>query len=150
MLVSGAEPVPGCLKPMIVFFGESVDDTVRQDAEKKVNEADAMLVIGTSLATYSAWRLVKQAVESNIALGVINLGGLRGEQTFWPAGFREEYLRDGDGSKGFRIELNVGEVLDMATKMLEIKESTGVDPRILPALVEQEQVSGNGIEVYAP
>eukprot|EP00741_Cyanophora_paradoxa_P016938 tig00020944_g16359.t1 len=50
----------GILKPSVVFFGGSVDKAVAEEAARKASEADAVLVVGSSLATYSAYRLVQE------------------------------------------------------------------------------------------
>lgn len=69
----------GILKPAVVMFGQSVDDEVKQAAEEAVDEAGKLLVLGSSLATFSAWRLVERAVNRGMAVGVLNVGGFRNE-----------------------------------------------------------------------
>ena len=73
----------GIIKPDVVFFGENVAPQVVELAQRAVQEAgrivtcwavalsnarntcaaepDAMLVVGTTLATWSAYRLIRQA-----------------------------------------------------------------------------------------
>ena len=51
----------GVLKPAVVMFGESIASDIKIAAERAVDEASRILVIGSSLATYSAWRLVNRA-----------------------------------------------------------------------------------------
>ena len=68
----------GVLKPAVIMFGESIPSDVKSAAEKAIDDADRILVIGSSLATYSAWRLVKRAKERGMPIGVLNLGGARG------------------------------------------------------------------------
>ena len=51
----------GILKPAVVMFGESISQPVKDTAEAAIDEASRILIVGSSLATYSAWRLVKQA-----------------------------------------------------------------------------------------
>lgn len=88
------------------MFGESVEPTVRDAAEKAVRECDAVLVVGSSLATYSAWRLVKSVGEvEGKGVAVVNLGGVRGEETW----FGEEGKRRGER---VRVEMEVGCVLE--------------------------------------
>ena len=52
----------GILKPMVVFFGANVrkEDNARVDA--MLADADAVLVVGTSLTVWSAFRIVKAAL----------------------------------------------------------------------------------------
>ncbi|KAF1951768.1 DHS-like NAD/FAD-binding domain-containing protein [Byssothecium circinans] len=80
------------LKPSVVMFGESIPQATKDAAERAVDNAGRMLVVGSSLATYSAWRLVKRARERGMPIGILNLGGVRGEEGFF-AGV-------GEGNKG--------------------------------------------------
>lgn len=73
----------GVLKPAVVMFGESIAADIKVAAERAIDEANRVLVIGSSLATYSAWRLVKRAKERNMPIGILNLGGVRGEESFF-------------------------------------------------------------------
>jgi NAD-dependent deacetylase sirtuin 4 len=73
-------PCPNCggaLKPAVIFFGESVPDKLRDHSHQLVNECESMVLIGTSLATYSAYRLVKSAHEQGKR--TINLGPTRAD-----------------------------------------------------------------------
>ena len=87
----------GILKPAVVMFGESIPEKVKKAAEEAIDTAGRILVIGSSLATYSAWRLVKRATERGLPLGILNSGGVRGEEAFF-AGIRA----DNDGTLGVR------------------------------------------------
>lgn len=73
----------GILKPSVVMFGESISTDVKSAAEEAVEEAQKMLVVGSSLATYSAWRLVQRAKERKMPIGIISLGGVREEEYFF-------------------------------------------------------------------
>ncbi len=73
----------GVLKPAVIMFGESIPANVKLAAERAIDDASRVLVIGSSLATYSAWRLVKRAKERNMPIGILNLGGVRGEESFF-------------------------------------------------------------------
>lgn len=93
----------GILKPGVVMFGESIKPTVKDAAEHAIDGSGKLLVIGTSLATYSAWRLVKHAKERGMPIAVLNLGGVRGEELFFDslasgnrgeAGVRAEWAAD--------------------------------------------------------
>jgi NAD+-dependent protein deacetylase sirtuin 4 len=53
----------GILKPDVVFFGENLKPEVRDDSFKAVDDCDHLLVIGTSLEVFSAYRLVKRALD---------------------------------------------------------------------------------------
>lgn len=73
----------GVLKPAVIMFGESISEAVKTAAEDAVVNARNLLVIGSSLATYSAWRLAKRALELGIPIGILNMGGVRGEDAFF-------------------------------------------------------------------
>lgn len=73
----------GILKPNVIMFGESIPDNTKVAAEKAIDEASRVLVLGSSLATYSAWRLVKRAREQGMPIGIVNIGGVRGEEQFY-------------------------------------------------------------------
>lgn len=69
----------GVLKPAVIFFGESVPNQLRDHSFQMVDNASAMLLVGTSLATYSAYRLVKQAVEAKKPVMILNKGPTRAD-----------------------------------------------------------------------
>lgn len=69
----------GHYKPSVVLFGENVPVMVKERSMQAVLEADGLLVIGTSLATYSAFRLVKLAKDAGIPIAIVNLGHSRGD-----------------------------------------------------------------------
>ncbi|KAI9735301.1 MAG: hypothetical protein M1818_006495 [Claussenomyces sp. TS43310] len=73
----------GILKPGVVMFGESIHPAVKDAAEQAIDGSGRLLVIGTSLATYSAWRLVRRAKERGMPIAILNLGGVRGEELFF-------------------------------------------------------------------
>ncbi|RAL07296.1 putative SIR2 family histone deacetylase [Aspergillus homomorphus CBS 101889] len=69
----------GILKPGVIMFGENIDPAVKEAAEEAIDDAGRLLVLGSSLATYSAWRLVERAYKRGMPIGIINLGGVRNE-----------------------------------------------------------------------
>lgn len=91
----------GVLKPAVIFFGESVPDKLRDHSYQMVNDANAMLLVGSSLATYSAFRLVKQAVEQKKPVLILNRGPTRADSI----------VED-------KIELGSSEVLSRASRLL--------------------------------
>lgn len=96
----------GVLKPAVIMFGESIPSTVKEAVEQAVDEASRILVLGSSLATYSAWRLVRRAKERGMPVGVVNLGGVRGEE-----GFFGNIGAEGLGREGVRCGVSLEEVL---------------------------------------
>lgn len=64
----------GVLKPDVVFFGENVPRAVYDQANAWLARADALLVVGSSLAVYSGLRFVREAARRALPVGMINLG----------------------------------------------------------------------------
>jgi NAD-dependent SIR2 family protein deacetylase len=69
----------GILKPAVIMFGENIDPLVKSAAEEAIDDAGRLLILGSSLATYSAWRLVERAHRRGMPIGIINVGGVRNE-----------------------------------------------------------------------
>lgn len=69
----------GVLKPAVVFFGESVPREKVELSMKRVDEADALLVAGSSLTVWSGFRFVKRAHERGIPIGIVNIGPTRAD-----------------------------------------------------------------------
>lgn len=53
----------GLLKPDVVFFGDNVPKTTVNQCAAHVDAADAVLVVGSSLEVYSAYRLVARCLK---------------------------------------------------------------------------------------
>lgn len=70
----------GVLKPAVVFFGESVPQDKVAYAMRRVDEADAMLVAGSSLTVWSGYRFVKRAAERGLPIAIVNIGPTRGDE----------------------------------------------------------------------
>lgn len=77
--------VPGCarcgglVKPDVVFFGESVPTGRVNAAWRLFDEADAVLVVGSSLAVYSGRRFIYRARDRGVPIGIVNLGPTRAD-----------------------------------------------------------------------
>lgn len=69
----------GMLKPDIVYFGESVPKSVVDEAYALVDEADAMLVAGSSLTVFSGLRFVRHAAAQGKTVAIVNRGRTRGD-----------------------------------------------------------------------
>ncbi|KAJ1928031.1 hypothetical protein FBU59_007164, partial [Linderina macrospora] len=65
--------------PTVVFFGGNVADAVRNQSYQMVDDATGLFVCGTSLATFSAYRLVRRAKEQGKEIMVVNFGETRGD-----------------------------------------------------------------------
>jgi len=68
------------LKPDVVFFGENVAQATAAKAMAAVAQAEGLLVVGSSLMAYSAFRLCKAMVEQGKPVIAINLGKTRGDE----------------------------------------------------------------------
>ncbi|MEA2325291.1 MAG: hypothetical protein QOE68_250, partial [Thermoanaerobaculia bacterium] len=69
----------GVLKPAVVFFGESVPVGKVSVAMDQVDQADALMVVGSSLTVWSGFRFVKRAAERGKPVAIINIGPTRGD-----------------------------------------------------------------------
>ena len=70
----------GMLKPNIVYFGENVPKERVDEAYSLVDDADALLVAGSSLTVYSGFRFVRHAAALGIPIAIINRGRTRGDE----------------------------------------------------------------------
>jgi NAD-dependent deacetylase sirtuin 4 len=84
----------GPLKPDVVFFGDNVPRPTVDAAFAMLEEADALLVVGSSLAVFSGYRFVLRASERHMPIGMLNIGESRG-----------------DALADIRVEARVGEAL---------------------------------------
>ena len=69
----------GMLKPDIVYFGESVAKDVVRQAFSMVDDADALLVAGSSLTVFSGYRFARHAAARGIPIAIVNRGPTRGD-----------------------------------------------------------------------
>ena len=69
----------GMLKPDIVYFGENVPKEVVSRAYSLVDEAEALLVAGSSLTVFSGYRFVRHAAALGIPIAIVNRGRTRGD-----------------------------------------------------------------------
>jgi NAD-dependent SIR2 family protein deacetylase len=69
----------GTLKPDVVFFGENVPRDVVATAQRHLAQADAMLIVGSSLMVYSGFRFVREAAARGLPIAAVNLGRTRAD-----------------------------------------------------------------------
>jgi NAD-dependent SIR2 family protein deacetylase len=69
----------GMLKPDVVFFGESVPRDRVDEAMRRLEKADAVLVVGSSLMVYSGYRFVQAAALAGKPVAAVNLGRTRAD-----------------------------------------------------------------------
>ncbi len=104
---TGSFRVPDCprcggtLKPAVVFFGEQVPRRRVDRAFAALEEADAVLVAGSSLMVFSGYRFARAAAERGLPLALVNLGRTRA-----------------DGEAALKVEGRCGEVLPRLTELL--------------------------------
>ncbi|WP_277419413.1 Sir2 family NAD-dependent protein deacetylase, partial [Pseudomonas viridiflava] len=77
-------PCPHCqgnrLKPDVVFFGENVAPPTAAKAMLSAEHAEGLLVVGTSLMAWSAFRLCKAMAEQGKPIIAINHGKTRADE----------------------------------------------------------------------
>jgi NAD-dependent SIR2 family protein deacetylase len=69
----------GLLKPDVVFFGESVPRERVEAAAQRLEQADAMLIVGSSLMVYSGFRFAEMAARAGKPIAAVNLGRTRAD-----------------------------------------------------------------------
>lgn len=70
----------GILKPNIVYFGESVPKSRVAASYTMVEDADTLLVAGSSLSVMSGLRFVRHAVKRSIRVAIVNRGATKGDE----------------------------------------------------------------------
>ena len=69
----------GTLKPDVVFFGENVPKLRVERCYEHVDQARALLVLGSSLTVMSGLRFVRRAAKSGKPVAIVNQGPTRGD-----------------------------------------------------------------------
>jgi len=69
----------GVLKPDVVFFGENVPKDRVASAWCMYENADTLLVVGSSLAVFSGFRFVQRASQEGRPIAIVNIGPTRGD-----------------------------------------------------------------------
>ena len=78
-VIPSCERCGGVLKPDVVFFGENVPRDRVDVAFRHLEEADAMLIVGSSLMVYSGFRFVERAAGLGKPVAAVNLGRTRAD-----------------------------------------------------------------------
>lgn len=85
---SGDFDVPACpdcggvLKPDVVFFGDGVPRSCVSEAFDALDQADAVLVVGSSLMAYSGYRFCERADHQGKPIAAVNRGRTRADALF--------------------------------------------------------------------
>lgn len=69
----------GLLKPDVVFFGENVPRDRVTAVHDHLQQADAVLVVGSSLMVYSGFRFVQAAARAGLPVAAVNRGRTRAD-----------------------------------------------------------------------
>ena len=70
----------GVLKPDVVFFGENVPRPRVQQCYGLIDQARALLVLGSSLTVMSGLRFVRHAARAGKPVAIVNQGPTRGDE----------------------------------------------------------------------
>lgn len=80
------------LKPTVVYFGEIIPKQRKIAIQKLLSESGALIVVGSSLAVMSGYRILLEADRARKPIGIVNLGPTRGEERAnfrWRTGVQE-------------------------------------------------------------
>ena len=77
--VATCESCGGRLKPDVVFFGENVRKEVVERCYLLTDEAEALVVLGSSLQVMSGLRFVRRARANGVPVVIVNRGATRGD-----------------------------------------------------------------------
>lgn len=80
MRVPDCEHCGGILKPDAVFYGDSIPTVRAEQAETAMQAATGLLVVGSSLMTYSGYRFCLWAQAQDKPIVIINNGKTRGDE----------------------------------------------------------------------
>ncbi|KAK3211436.1 hypothetical protein Dsin_016142 [Dipteronia sinensis] len=69
----------GVVKPDVVFFGDNVPKDRADKAMEAAKACDAFLILGSSVMTMSAYRLVRAAHEAGATTAIVNVGATRAD-----------------------------------------------------------------------
>ncbi|XP_076681264.1 NAD-dependent protein deacylase Sirt4 [Andrena cerasifolii] len=69
----------GVLKPDIIFFGDNVPRRVVESVRYNVDRSDCLLALGTTLTTYSGYRIALQANKAGKPIAILNIGKTRAD-----------------------------------------------------------------------
>ena len=72
----------GILKPDVVFYGDSVPRARVEGAFEALDQADGVLVIGSSLMVFSSYRFCRRAHQLGLPMAAVNQGTTRADDFF--------------------------------------------------------------------
>ncbi len=77
--VPACQRCQGMLKPDVVFFGENVNKHIVESALQQLSQADALLVVGSSLMVFSGFRFCRAAANNKQPIVIVNHGKTRAD-----------------------------------------------------------------------
>ena len=77
--VPSCERCGGTLQPDVIFFGDNIPPQRTASALELMAQADALLVVGSSLMVFSGYRFCKLAAESGKPIAAVNMGKTRAD-----------------------------------------------------------------------
>jgi NAD-dependent SIR2 family protein deacetylase len=99
----------GALMPDVVFFGDGIPPTRTASALARMEAADALLVVGSSLMVFSGFRFCRLAAESGKPIAAVNLGRTRADHLI-----------------NLKIEESAEQLLALVPQLLHLGEPAGV------------------------
>lgn len=94
----------GALMPDVVFFGDGIPAARTARALARMEAADALLVVGSSLMVYSGFRFCRLAAETGKPIAAVNLGRTRADHLI-----------------GLKIEESAERLLPLAARRLNLE-----------------------------
>jgi NAD-dependent SIR2 family protein deacetylase len=77
--VPSCEHCGGTLQPDVIFFGDNIPAQRTAEALALMAQADALLVVGSSLMVFSGYRFCKLAAEARKPIAAVNMGKTRAD-----------------------------------------------------------------------
>jgi NAD-dependent SIR2 family protein deacetylase len=77
--VPACQECGGVMKPDVVFYGENVPQERVEAATNHLAQADAVLVVGSSLMVWSGFRFVRAAAQAGKPIVAVNIGRTRAD-----------------------------------------------------------------------
>lgn len=77
--IPDCEQCGGVLQPDVVFFGDNIPPRRTRAALQAMHDADALLVVGSSLMVFSGYRFCRMAAQAGKPIAAINAGVTRAD-----------------------------------------------------------------------
>ncbi len=100
----------GVWKPRVVFFGGALETSIKERAQAAQYDAQALLIMGSSVQVFSAFSLVKAAVKAQKPVAILNIGETRADPLI---------------PKEFLMPYRCGEALEEICRRLEVPIAEG-------------------------